>query len=161
MSDLNCSDVSREERIGPTEGFGAFVNGRDGAEADELVVVEPEAAVVIAEELFIWGGDAGVAAPNLMKKWWHDAVVHVTGENKIEIIEMFANGFFFQESRGVDEENFGFAFREFFESVGNFFERIDEDFEIFGAGMKLAVVVFWWKREAIDAVARVHVKFVV
>ena len=95
VADLNSSDVSREERIGPAEWFGALVNGRDGAEADELVVVEPEAAVVIAEELFIWGGDASVAAPNLMKKWWHDAVVHVTGENEIEIIEMFADGFFF------------------------------------------------------------------
>ena len=95
VADLNSSDVSREERIGPTEGFGALVNGRDGAEADELVVVEPEAAVVVAEELFIWGGDAGVATPNLVEDWWHDAVMHMTGEDKVKVFEMFANCFFF------------------------------------------------------------------
>ena len=61
----------------------------------------------------------------------------------------------------MNEEDFCLALRKLFESVGNFFESIDEDFVVFGAGVELAVVVFWWQGEAIDAEMSVHVKVVI
>ena len=54
VANFDAGDVSRVEIIGPAEWFGVFLDGRDGAEADELVVVEAEASVVIFEKLFGW-----------------------------------------------------------------------------------------------------------
>ena len=61
----------------------------------------------------------------------------------------------------MNEEDFCLALRELFVGVRDFFESIDEDFVVFGAGVELAVVVFRWQGEAIDAEMSVHVKVVI
>ena len=142
VANFNRGDVGWEERIGPTEGFGAFMNGCDGAKTNELIIVKAEAAVVVAEELFVRGGNAGMAAPDFVEERRYDAVMHVPGEDKVKIFEIFTDGFFFEECRGVNKEDFGLVFREFFEGIGDFFEGVEENLEIFRARMEFAVVIF-------------------
>lgn len=45
------------------KGASAFLNGRDGTEDDELIVVKAGAGVVINEDMLRWSDDAAFAAP--------------------------------------------------------------------------------------------------
>ena len=88
------------------EEFGFWLDGRDGAERDELVAIEADAGIVIFEEFLGWRKDAAVAAPEILEDRRNDAVMHMPGENEIEFREFWLNGIIEQMDGGVDEHNF-------------------------------------------------------
>ena len=63
-----------------------------------------------------------MAAPDFVKERRHDAIMHVAGDDEIKTLEVLADGFFSEEGRGVDENDFRFVAGEFFERIGDFRE---------------------------------------
>ena len=91
VAGFDSGDVDREGAVEGGEATGAFLDGRDCAEDDELVVIKAGAGDVVLEKSFGWRHDAAVATPNFVKEWRDDAVVHVSGEAKVEFTEFFFN----------------------------------------------------------------------
>ena len=91
VAGFDGGDVDREGAVEGGEATGAFLDGRDCAEDDELVVVKAGAGDVVLEKSFGWRHDAAVSAPNFVKEWRDDAIVHVTGEAEVEFAEFFFN----------------------------------------------------------------------
>ena len=79
------------------EEFGFWLDGRDGAERDELVAIEADAGIVIFEEFLGWRKDAAVAAPEILEDRRNGAVMHVAGEDEIERREGFLDAWIGQE----------------------------------------------------------------
>ena len=79
------------------EEFGFWLDGRDGAERDELVAIEADAGIVIFEKFLGWRKDAAVAAPEILEDWRNDAVMHVAGKDEIERREGFLDARIGQE----------------------------------------------------------------
>lgn len=66
MAGLNSGVIDRESVIQDTEGASAFLDGCDGAENDELVIVKASASVMIDEDMLGRSKDAALAAPNFV-----------------------------------------------------------------------------------------------
>ena len=66
MAGFDSGVIDRESVIKDAEGAGAFLNGRDGTENDELTVVEASASIVINEDMLGRSKNAALAAPNFV-----------------------------------------------------------------------------------------------
>lgn len=158
MASFNSSTVDWVGMIEPRERFCTSLDSRDGAKDDEVLAVEIDACVVVLEETFAGRNDAAVAAPDFIQERWNDTVMHVAGEDEIEIVESWFNAFVGEVGRGVNESDFCLMLGEFFEFFRNGIEFIDKDVNIFiGWGVFVVAVIVWWKRKAIDVEVRIFV----
>lgn len=158
MASFNSSTVDWVGMIEPRERFCASLDSRDGAKDDEVLAVEIDSCVVVLEETFAGRNDAAVAAPDFIQERWNDAVMHVAGEDEIEIIESRLNAFVGKVGRGVNKGDFCFVLRELFEFFRNGIKFIDEDINVFiGRGVFVIVVIIWRKRKAIDVEVTIFV----
>ena len=118
MASLDSCVVDWEGAVEDAESAGAFLDCRDGAHDDELVLVEAGTSVVVYEDVFRWGKKTAFAAPNLVKNWRYNTVVHVASESKIELFDFFFDGFVKHVNRGVNEQDFGLFLRELLSEFG-------------------------------------------
>lgn len=107
MSHGYFGDIGWEKAAKVAENLDSWLYGRNGAEANELIAVEADAAVHIFEELFGWRDEAGFATPNILKEWRDDAIVHMASEDEIERRENAFYGVIIEMNRGVRKEEFG------------------------------------------------------
>ena len=66
MAGFDSGVIDWESVIEDAEGAGAFLDGRDGAENDELIVVEASASIVINEDMLGRSKNAALAAPDFI-----------------------------------------------------------------------------------------------
>ena len=66
MAGFDGGDVDREGAVEGCEATGAFLDGRDGTENDELIAVKAGARIVIGEDMLRRGDDAAFAAPDFV-----------------------------------------------------------------------------------------------
>ena len=91
MGDGNFGEVDRKEGAKFADKLGFWLDGSNGAEADELIAVEADAGIVIFEEFFGRGKEAALLAPEILEERWNGAIMHVAGENEIEGSETLLN----------------------------------------------------------------------
>ena len=163
MAGFDSDAVDWVGMIEPGERFRACLDSRDSAEDNKVLAIEVDASIVILKEAFARRNDAAVAAPNFVKEWRDDSIMHVAGENKIEIIESWLSAFVGEVSRGMDKSDFRFVLREFFEFFRNSVKFINEDINVFIGRVCLFVVaiIVRRKRKAIGVEIVVFVGFVV
>lgn len=66
MAGFDGGIIDRESVVENAEGASAFLDGRDGTENDELVVVKAGASIVIDEDMFGRSKNAALAAPDFV-----------------------------------------------------------------------------------------------
>ncbi len=168
MAGFDGDVVNREGAVEPAERLSAFLDGSNGAEDDEVVAVEAGASVLVGKEVFARREDTAVAAPDLVHEWRNDAIMHVAGENKIKFGKTRSNGFMSKIDGGVNKQNLGLVFGEFF----GFYEveLLGENFYILAAGISdstalfidvIKVAVIWWEGEAADVEFFVFVDLII
>jgi hypothetical protein len=161
MAGLDSGAVNRKGAVEPAEGLGASLDGSDGAENDEAVSIEADASVTVLKEAFAWGENTAIAVPDFVEEWWYDAVMHVAGDDEIEMVEGSLNAVVCQMDGRVNEGDFEFVFREFGEFVGESVEFIDKNVYIFVAIVFVVLIVFGRESETIDIKIAVFVSGVV
>ena len=107
MSDGYFGDIGWEKAAKVAENLDSWLYGRNGAEANELIAVEADAAIHIFEELLRRRDEASFAAPNILEEWRDDAIVHMASEDEIERRENVFYGAVIEMDRGVSKEEFG------------------------------------------------------
>ena len=92
MGDGYFGEIDREEGAKLADKLGFWLDGGDGAEADELIAVETDAGIVIFKEFFGRGKEAAFFAPEILEEWRDGAIMHMAGENEVKGGETLLNG---------------------------------------------------------------------
>ena len=111
VTKLERGGIDREGLVEGHKDIVAARNSGDGAEDDGFLAVFSDASAgTVWEETFTRGEDAAVVADKVANNWWHDAVMHVAGDEEIELIEIASDFGIFKENWRVNQGDFSFVF---------------------------------------------------